>query len=267
MIVRVLARLRYAWRRHGPLGFTRLAGRNLVHYTVGRRRGLRLSSTEVSFDHEFGTDTAGIREIGSLYVTELAAARHAVRYEPSSPQLVRIALEKLSIDLAGFAFVDFGSGKGRVLLVAASFPFKEVIGVEFSRELHEIALKNIARLPSHRVRARGIQCVHGDAAAFDLPHSDLVCYFYNPFGPPILTLITERMVADHDQKGHEFIIIYHDPRHREIFERTKKFTILDETEDTLVLTTLREPESDTADHSATPFAPPRLQAIPGDEPI
>jgi hypothetical protein len=254
-MIRVFARLRYACRRHGLLGFTRLAGRNLVHYTVGPRRGARPSPSDVSFDQEFGTDTAGTREIGSLDVTELAAARHAVRYEPSSPQLIRVALEKLSIDPSGFTFVDFGSGKGRVLLVAASFPFKEVIGVEFSRELHEIALKNIARVPSNRVRECGVRSVHGDAAAFDLPQSNLVCYFYNPFGPPILALIAQRLVAHHDQHGYEVIIIYHDPRHREIFERTEKFAIFDQTEDTLVLTTLQQSDSDTADHSSTPCAP------------
>ena len=264
MIIKVLARLRYAWRRHGPLGFPRLAARNLVHYTVGRRRGARPSPTEASFDQEFGTDTAGTRDIGSLDVTELAAALHAGRYEPSSPQLVRIALEKLSIDPSGFTFVDFGSGKGRVLLVAASFPFKEVIGVEFSRELHEIALKNIARLSSNRVRASGIRSVHGDAAAFGLPQSDLVCYFYNPFGPPILALIAERLVAHHDQHGYDVIIIYHNPRHREIFERTEKFAIVDQTEHTLVLTTLRQSDSDAADHSSTPCPLPLANASRND---
>jgi hypothetical protein len=267
VILRLLARLRYAQRRHGPLGFIRLAGRNLVHYTVGPRRGLRPSPTEVSFDHEFGTDTSGTREIGSLDVTELAAACHTVRYEPRSPQLVRVGLEKLSIDPSEFTFVDFGSGKGRVLLVAASFPFQEVIGVEFSRGLHEIALKNIARLPSHRVRACGIRSVHGDAAAFDLPQSDLVCYFYNPFGPPILAVIAQRLIAHHDQHGHKVIVIYHDPRHREVFECTEKFVILDQTEDTLVLTALRQSERATADHRSTPLALPRLRTIRADDPI
>ena len=239
MIVRVLARLRYAWRRHGPLGFTRLAGRNLVHYTVGRRRGLRLSSTEVSFDHEFGTDTAGIREIGSLYVTEFAAARHAVRYEPSSPQLVRIALEKLSIDLSGFTFVDFGSGKGRVLLIAAERPFRDVIGIEFSRELHEIALRNIGRLPRQLAAGARVRSVNGDAAEVALPKGNLACYFNNPFGPPIISRVAERLVAHHRDHGCHILVVYVVPRHREVFERCGIFRILDESRDAVIFTTMQ----------------------------
>jgi len=190
-----------------------------------------------SFDQEYGTDTDGTRDIGSLDVIESVAARYAVRYEPSSPQLVRAELEKLNIDFRRFTFVDFGSGKGRVLLVAASFPFKEVVGVEFSRELHEIALENIARLPASAARAGGILSIQDDARALELPKSDLVCYFYNPFGPPVITQVAARLMSHYELHGHRVIIIYHDPRHREVFESTKIFAILDQTGDTLVLTT------------------------------
>ena len=41
-------------------------------------------------------------------------------------------------------FIDIGSGKGRVLLIAAEFGIKEVRGIEFSPVLCEIAKKNIS---------------------------------------------------------------------------------------------------------------------------
>jgi hypothetical protein len=47
--------------------------------------------------------------------------------------------EKLKIDPRDFTFTDFGSGEGRVLLIAAGLPFRAVVGVEFSAELNEIA--------------------------------------------------------------------------------------------------------------------------------
>jgi hypothetical protein len=123
-----------------------------------------------------------------------------------------------------------------VLLIAAGLPFMEVAGIEFSRELHEIAVQNISRFPSHLIRAGAVTSRCGDAASFPLPPSNLVCYFHNPFGPPVLSKVVARLAA-HRDSGYRILVIYLDPRHREVFERTGKFTIFDETPSTLVLTT------------------------------
>ena len=45
--------------------------------------------------------------------------------------------------LGDFTFIDLGSGKGRVLLMASDYPFKKIIGVEFMPELHRAAQENI----------------------------------------------------------------------------------------------------------------------------
>jgi len=45
--------------------------------------------------------------------------------------------------LRDFTFIDLGSGKGRVLLMASDYPFKRIIGVEFMPELHRAAQENV----------------------------------------------------------------------------------------------------------------------------
>lgn len=234
---RWLARLRYALRRHGPVGFIWLAGYNLVYYTLRRDRNSNEAAQADVFDRDHGTDTSGVREIGTLDVVNASAARYAVRYDPSSPELVRAELAKLEIDCGRFIFIDFGSGKGRVLLVAAGFPFKEVIGVEFSRELHEIAVKNIARFPQGEIRAGKVRSIHGDARTYEPPQSDLVCYFYNPFGPPVIETVAARLAMLHARSGSRIVIIYVDPQHSDIFEKTAKFAVLTKAPHVLVLTT------------------------------
>jgi len=171
----------------------------------------------------------------------LPVARYAGRYEPSYAELVRLE----QIDPERFTFIDFGSGKGRVLLIAAGFPFKEVVGVEFSRALHEIAKRNVTQIPPECCRTGALRSIHGDATAFELPKSDLVCYFYNLFHPPVITAVADYLYAHHRDFGHRIIIIYADPRHREAFERTQKFVALDETPGTLILTTVQEPADQT----------------------
>lgn len=228
-----LPRLRYAWRRHGPIGFVRLAAYNVVHHILGRKRSADLDP----FDATYGTETGSVREIGSLDIAASAAAAHAVRYEPSPSQLIQAEIDRLPIDHERFAFIDFGSGKGLALLVASGFPFKDVIGIEFSRELHEVAVQNIARLPPDIIRAGSVRSIHGDAASFEPPLCDLVCYFYNPFGPTVITPVVERLAQHHAQRGYRVFVIYVDPRHREVFEEIGAFAVLNETPHVVTLTT------------------------------
>ena len=159
-----------------------------------------------------------------------------VRYGPSNPRLVRAVLDGLVFDYAQFSFIDYGSGKGRVLIVAAGFPFKEVIGIEFSRELHETALKNIARIMRDMIRYGEVTNPHCDAASFQPPKSNLVCYFYNPFEPPIMAAVAARLISHYEQSGSKIIVIYVDPRYRDISSRQEDFRCsMNETDDFVVL--------------------------------
>lgn len=225
-------RLAYAFRRHGLLGSVWLAAYNLRRLTLRRRAG----SVEDSFDKRFGTNTAAIREIGSLEIAASPSAIYAGRYEASNVEWIAKPLREIEQDLSQATFIDFGSGKGRALLVAAGYPFKEVIGVEFSRELHEVSLGNIARFPKSAMRAGGIRSVCEDAGSFDLPRTNLVCYFYDPFGPPIMRRVLTRLMA-HAKNGFDVKVIYINPHHRAIFEETGQFSILTESETMLVMAT------------------------------
>jgi predicted RNA methylase len=86
----------------------------------------------------------------------------------------------LQISYEDFVFIDFGAGKGRTLLIASLFGFKRIIGVEFARELVEIARENVKRFVCRA------EIMHADAAEYRVPDDNLVAYFYNPFGPEVL---------------------------------------------------------------------------------
>lgn len=138
------------------------------------------------FDTRYGTDTAGIVRLERL-VTRGSNGRYAVRYQPSEPDATAEALRSLPINHDEFTFIDVGSGKGRVLLVAAELPFKRVIGVEFAEDLCRIAERN-ARISRHY----WIEVVCMDATEYELPAEPLVLYFYNPFLAPIMRSVMAR---------------------------------------------------------------------------
>lgn len=82
------------------------------------------------------------------------------RYQAMARLPLIWALEALELDLSEFGFVDYGSGRGRLMLTAARFPFREVIGVEFSRSLHQEACENIRSYPRKYLAFTDILSVH-----------------------------------------------------------------------------------------------------------
>src|SRR5580704_425289 len=118
------------------------------------------------FDERFGVDTSGL-------VYELPSGHQHDQYNngyfavaPSVFHSIMQALrDRLQLDYRRFSFVDVGSGKGRALMLASDYPFREIMGVELSPELDRVARANIARYTGRRHRTP-ISSIQGDAAEF-----------------------------------------------------------------------------------------------------
>jgi hypothetical protein len=140
------------------------------------------------FDYRYRTDTSGIIPVNELRASS-ANIRHAVRYEPTPTNVFRRAIGSLPIDHKQFIFVDCGSGKGRVILLASHYPFSQIIGVEFSEELHRVATNNVARYRSRKKKCSDIRVVCADAAQYEFPRANLILFLANPFDETILTQV------------------------------------------------------------------------------
>jgi SAM-dependent methyltransferase len=112
-----------------------------------------------------------------------AALPHAGSYEG-----VRCAHAKELIDAArktGIVFdnfVDLGSGKGKACFYAAKkYRFKQIIGVELSDELVDVANANRIRFGVDH-----ISFLKRDAALFVLPEGNNLVFLFNPFDEVIL---------------------------------------------------------------------------------
>ena len=98
-------------------------------------------------------------------------------------------------------------GRGAALLLASEFPFKRIMGVEFSDELSAIARENVASFPTEAQRCGDIEIVCEDAAEFELPVDPLVLYFYNPFHEPIMREVMRRVVESLDDDPRPAFVI------------------------------------------------------------
>ncbi|MBI2717832.1 MAG: class I SAM-dependent methyltransferase [Rhizobiales bacterium] len=103
-------------------------------------------------------------------------------------------------------FVDFGSGKGRAVLLAAEMPFRRVIGVEYSMQLHADASRNLAAL-RHR-RCGEVELVQADATRWPVPPDATVLFFFNPFDGEVLARVCENIRASLAESPRKITIVY-----------------------------------------------------------
>jgi predicted RNA methylase len=107
-------------------------------------------------------------------------------------------------------FIDLGSGKGRVVIQAAQYPIRKVIGVELSEELHQIARQNVERSRG-TVTCANIELVRSDVLAYDIPDDVTIAYFFNPFQGEVFGLVVEKLVASLRRRPRVLKIIYMNP--------------------------------------------------------
>jgi SAM-dependent methyltransferase len=122
-------------------------------------------------------------------------------------------------DYSQYTFVDVGSGKGRMLFVAAEYPFRRVIGVEFAMGLHEQALENIERYRHSRQRCGEIESICGDAAEFEFPEEDMVVYLFNPFGPEVMGRMLVNLERSLERHPRRVTVVMLWPEHADMVAR------------------------------------------------
>jgi SAM-dependent methyltransferase len=112
-------------------------------------------------------------------------------------------------------FLDYGSGLGRVLLMAAQYPFRRVLGVELSARLNEGARQNVTRCRG-KLRCTDIEVIQADATVFVPPPDVSVIYLYSPFGPTVLPRVLDNIHQSLEAWPRELLLICKNPKYFEI---------------------------------------------------
>ncbi len=173
---------------------------------------------EKRFDSRFRVDTAG-----SMALEELAIdsdnKSHGVYYEPTPPHVFQHILSKLDIDHREFEFVDFGCGKGRVVLLATRYPFRKITGIEFAPELAEVARRNLATFTDKAQQCTNVEVLCLDATRYEIPGTRAVLYFFNPFDSIVMDAVARNLEASFRHNRAEKFLIYYNPLNEAVFEK------------------------------------------------
>ena len=162
-------------------------------------RGLLRLYRHHAFDRRLGVNTRGYSDL---------------RYEPTPAEVFREMIGKLPFDPRCFVFVDFGSGKGKVLMLAAHYPFRRVVGVELWEDLHRVAVENLASFRDRPDCAAEVTSVRMDAADYPLPEEPLVLYFFNPFPEAVLTRVLSNLGESLARAPRRIYVLFYAPVRR-----------------------------------------------------
>jgi hypothetical protein len=172
-------------------------------YALKRQHAINLA-----FDHRHGTDTAGEIDLEKTGVSREAAATGNMVYRSGWEADFRAAIAWLPIDFKNFTFLDVGSGKGKLLMLASDFAFDRIVGVEYAPGLHEVAQANLARYSAPSQQCHRLECVLGDALDYRLPAGPLVCYIFNAFEPSTMARVMKKIEADFTSRQAPAFLIY-----------------------------------------------------------
>jgi hypothetical protein len=203
-----IARARRTFKRAGPSGIY---------------RGVKNAIAGAFFDLSHGVETAALWTRYSWP----QGYEGAWEYGPGKISDLKKVLSKLqTIRHEEFIFVDIGSGKGRMLLMASSLPFKQLIGLELSPELHEIGRKNIRKFRSAAQKCRNIVTHCADATSFPLPPDNTVLFLYNPFRAPIMERFLTHLKHSFRENPREVYVFYAKPLYHDLIMNTGCFELL-----------------------------------------
>ncbi|HNR14982.1 MAG TPA: class I SAM-dependent methyltransferase [Thermodesulfobacteriota bacterium] len=178
------------------------------------------NSVDYLFDVRHKVDTASLVGWDAMNIDD-GQRQHAQRYYPSRVIPLRMLFKTWGIG-PGRVLVDFGCGKGKVLLVASEFGFKEIRGVEFSPLLCGVAQQNCAHYKAETKTKTDFVIVDSDVLNYTIKEDEDVFYLFNPFDDYILAQVLENIASSLQRRNRTIWLIYCNPIHRNLIEEKLK---------------------------------------------
>jgi SAM-dependent methyltransferase len=131
-------------------------------------------------------------------------------YAPTSIRAFRTFMQHIDLSPGNDALVDYGCGKGRILVLAAHYPFRRIIGVEVAPAMVAAAKANLqrAKLPLNHPE---IEIWSGSAEIFPVPRDVSTVFLFNPFRGRVLLGVLEHIRESLAKHPRKFRLIYNNP--------------------------------------------------------
>ncbi len=195
-------------RRPGGFADAKRQIQNRVKWALFRTRLRYEDYLNRAYDIRHHVETAREELLADCGVPAANVERGNTLYRVTWGSLIRKALDALRIDHSRYTFIDYGSGKGKAMLMASDYPFRRIIGLEYSEKLHAIASANCRTYRSAAQKCHAIEPVLVDVLDHEPPCGPIVCFMCNPFDDATMETMFDRWRARHGGHDRDLRIIY-----------------------------------------------------------
>ena len=141
---------------------------------------------------------------------------HASIYQASNYYLIEKAFDYLGNEKVNSGLLDYGCGKGRILIVAAHYGFRSITGIDFSRHFCIEAEANVEKIAS-KFPGTEFNVICADAAFYKIENYQNTFFFFNPFDEVVLLKVVKNMLSSLKEFPRKIFVVYINPLHKEIF--------------------------------------------------
>ena len=188
-------------------------------YFIARNWNIRLAAFtvyhEIRGENKYHLNTIEIDDL-RYHKIESSNLSHASIYQGTNYFLIEKAFEYLKNKHANNNILDFGSGKGRVTVIAAHYGFKTITGVDFSESLCREAEYNIEKIKPLFPKTN-FKVICSDAANYTIENDTNIFFFFNPFDEVVMLQVIKNILSSLKQNPRKVYVVYVNPLHKEIF--------------------------------------------------
>jgi SAM-dependent methyltransferase len=170
---------------------------------------------EIRGEKKYHINTLGEDELRSLKGKGIDIS-HASIYMPVNYYVFERLMKEIVLLGGNKTFLDFGCGKGRAMIVAATYGFEQITGIDFSKEFCEEAEATIKLYTEKNSTAR-FTVINIDAYYFDIPDDITTFFFFNPFDEFIMKEVVSNIIKSVDRNLRTIRVLYANPQHKSVF--------------------------------------------------
>ena len=194
--------------------------------------GFRLANfiirREIGGEKKYGIRTTGIENHPAAVSVE--DRKHLNRYEPLNYYTSSRLFNYLQPDDFATTLLDVGCGKGRLLAMGAAYGFSDIIGIDFSRKLCDLAA-GVCRGIKTKYPDISIKIECADARHYCIPETVGVLFLFNPFDAMVMEEFIQKVSESLSRKNRPLKVLYANPQCKQQwlqagFEETASFVKL-----------------------------------------
>ena len=164
---------------------------------------------------KYGSNTFAPVELKNLTIID-GDKKEGSRYEAVSFYMLEQLFSAFRKISGCTSIVDLGCGKGRVMMVAAHYGFKEITGIDFATELCDQAVLNMKK---KQEQFPGIvwRVINQNVENYEIAPGDSVFFLFNPFNQSVLKNFLMKLNISCDQFPRTVYFLYASPQYQKLF--------------------------------------------------